>query len=741
MNSSSLNLSTYFSRRRVFDRLAVFAALSALVLSPLVSTDTSPASASLSVSYDFNTADSLLADFNMVGTGVSQSATGGINDSGAILAPGSADAVFSSKSSYSLGPVGSTYVFETFLQSVGNSGYSGVGFTAASPANASSAGGVYRPSDAIGISVHGGGYVFHNGGTDVFGNWGSNTAGITTIKASSIGDLLNSGSPEKWYKIVFVIVRDSLTTFDTRVEVWSASSTGALLRPEEADAIFEWQNITNNALVGAPAIYSYINFSGDRVRHFDNFSVNLSGGATVVENGAPVVLTTSAQPDGDQVQVGGDVLDQGASSLVERGFVFGATSTPVLETDIKVLVDPALGEFTSTAPSLPTGDYFVRAFAKNANNLVSYGVALPISVISSTPAPTDPPQPDNPPQAVIEPTPDVSPEPQESSEPIGPKKPKKPKAQPTRAPVVLAQPASSPAPTPRETGEGGSILMPILEESRNSQFSDSKRPPKDLRDLLATPIAYVLSKTSALPELPRLTPSQSSAVENGIPLTTTLVKTEDSNGYILRSAGWQVRIEAKDAGGDPMILDDAGNVILNNERYVEFAGSGFAPGSPIRVWLFSDPVRIANIRADDSGNFAGQSLIPEGVPVGEHTIQLNGLTRDGQIRSVALGVVVKPEVVVAAPAQPAPSFDLGGLVNLLWAIALGGIVFFFIIWRRRRKKEEEGEIPNNSGFEELPIFASEGFEPSQQFPNDSRRKIGAAAPPNRKRFGFKPKGA
>jgi hypothetical protein len=79
-------------------------------------------------------------------------------------------------------------------------------------------------------------------------------------------------------------------------------------------------------------------------------------------------------------------------------------------------------------------------------------------------------------------------------------------------------------------------------------------------------------------------------------------------------------------------------------------------------------------------------------------------------------------------------------MNMLWILAAGVLFFFFILWRRRKKKEEE-EIPNNSGFEDLPIFASEGFEPTQQFPNDSRRKIGPAAPPNRKRFGFNPKGA
>jgi hypothetical protein len=178
---------------------------------------------------------------------------------------------------------------------------------------------------------------------------------------------------------------------------------------------------------------------------------------------------------------------------------------------------------------------------------------------------------------------------------------------------------------------------------------------------------------------------------------------------------------------------------LNQDRFVQFSGTGFAPGSIIRIWLFSDPTELGDVIADASGNFVGQAQLPQGIPTGEHTVQLNGLTKDGQLRSVSLGVVVQPDLVVA-PAAPV-GFDLSGLLNFLWLIATGVLIWFFIVWRRRKKKVEEGEIPNNSGFEELPIFASEGFEPTQQFPNDSRRKIGAAAPPNRKRFGFKPKDA
>jgi hypothetical protein len=157
-------------------------------------------------------------------------------------------------------------------------------------------------------------------------------------------------------------------------------------------------------------------------------------------------------------------------------------------------------------------------------------------------------------------------------------------------------------------------------------------------------------------------------------------------------------------------LDDDGNIILNSDRFVQFSGNGFAPGSIVKVWLFSTPTELSDVIADVNGNFIGKALIPEGIPTGEHTIQLNGLTKDGQLRSVALGVLIQPEVLIA-PVPPV-GFDLSGLMNFLWIILVLVSIWLFILWRRRKKKEEEGS-PVASGDPTDLIFASERFKPSQ----------------------------
>lgn len=320
-----------------------------------------------------------------------------------------------------------------------------------------------------------------------------------------------------------------------------------------------------------------------------------------------------------------------------------------------------------------------------------------------------------------------------------------PTLSPTPRPSVSPEPLSptsifipSPTPSPSAgTGSSAAVLMPAVDPTPGVVYSDSNPIPEFIANLLAQPLAYILGVLSGDPELPELAPSESLAYENGEPVAIELVKTEADNGYILRGDGWQVALEATDSSGTPLLLDNSGNIVLNKDRFVQFSGSGFAPGSVVKVWLFSDPAELSDVLADASGNFVGQSEIPQAIPTGEHTIQLNGLTQDGQLRSISLGVLIQPEAVIS-PAPPV-GFDLTGLLNILWLLAAGVLFVFFILWRRRRKQDEE-VVSGPAGNGDDLIFASEGFEPIQQFPNDSRRRVGPASPPNRKRFGLKPKG-
>lgn len=355
---------------------------------------TTPSSASTSVSYDFNTANQLTSQFNSYvqsGT-ISQSNNGGISDSGAINAPGSANAVFASKDTYSLGPEGSNYTFKAFLKSVGNSGYSGMGFTSLTPsaANAGTVGFVFRPNDALGVSVHGGGYVFHWGSCTYSGSWNSNSdmnvnsgacgATLNTVTPSTSSDLLNSGSTDQWYQVVLMIERTAGNRFKMRVEVDPSTSAGVLTNTQFR-AVIELTGIQNSTIISAPSISSYINFSGDRVRYFDNYQVDLVG-STVIQAGTPVVLTTSRTESNGVVTMNGNVTSDGGATISERGFVLSTNQNPTTS-DTKVVVSGTTGTYSGSSGSLASGTYYIRAFATNATG-TSYGEQLSITVTATS---------------------------------------------------------------------------------------------------------------------------------------------------------------------------------------------------------------------------------------------------------------------------------------------------------------------------------------------------------------------
>jgi hypothetical protein len=312
---------------------------------------------------------------------------------------------------------------------------------------------------------------------------------------------------------------------------------------------------------------------------------------------------------------------------------------------------------------------------------------------------------------------------------------------PSPTPLDSAGPVPTSSPTPRLIA----VVVPERAPTPNVVYTPTNPIPEELVDVLFSPLAYVTQESSS-PSLPALNPTQSLAFENGSPIDVVLQVTNNQNGYLLQGGTWQVALEATDTNGTPLALDDYGNIILNPDRFVEFQGTGFAPGSIIKVWLFSDPASLADVRADANGTFTGRAQLPVEIPEGQHTVQLNGLSQNGTVRSVSLGVIVQPE------ALPAPTFETVAF-SPLWNLALvtAGVVLmfllvlmarrrWFLILAKRRKQKEKG---TNLQVDQIdPWLAAQVSDAKviQQFPVDSRRKLGRGAPPNkRSNSPFRPK--
>lgn len=294
-------------------------ALALGVITSLTPAQMASAVGSTTLSYNFDVAGQLSNDFqSYVASGtVDQAANGGINDTGSISTNGAAaNAVFQPNAKFTIGPVGSSYSFSSFMKSTGPNGYSGFGFTATTPSAATDSnvnGGPFRPIDALGISVHGGGYVFHNENVNTGSNWDVDAAGVTTVRKTTNPDLLGTFSPDDWYRIIFTIDRVTQTTFDIGVEVFPCNSAGVLVA-DTPEASFKMLNQAAPTLLAADYIYSYINFSGFRVTNFDNFATTVDGGVEV--EGAPEGSLTGDFQDEAQ---DGSLANTGSSSETLAG--------------------------------------------------------------------------------------------------------------------------------------------------------------------------------------------------------------------------------------------------------------------------------------------------------------------------------------------------------------------------------------------------------------------------------------
>lgn len=82
------------------------------------------------------------------------------------------------------------------------------------------------------------------------------------------------------------------------------------------------------------------------------------------------------------------------------------------------------------------------------------------------------------------------------------------------------------------------------------------------------------------------------------------------------------------------------------------SGNGFKAGSPVKFYLLP-ATYIGELTADASGAYSGSLPIPVGVAAGSQTLQANGFAPSGQVRSLSLGILVKPGRVVTTASEKA----------------------------------------------------------------------------------------
>ncbi|MCW4385837.1 fibronectin type III domain-containing protein [Salinibacterium sp. SYSU T00001] len=172
---------------------------------------------------------------------------------------------------------------------------------------------------------------------------------------------------------------------------------------------------------------------------------------------------------------------------------------------------------------------------------------------------------------------------------------------------------------------------------------------------------------------------ESALTVDGETRPVTITRDRATQSVTLEGDGFTMRLDSQTSTGETFDLDEAGNLMLIEEGYLLVEGDGFKPNTDVNLYLFSEPTSLGAVRTDSTGAFSGRVRLPEGIPVGLHTVQAVGMSSDGEIRVLSLGVRVMPQQLQVTGAD-VMQWLYAGL-----AAAASGIVLVGIAGLRRRR--------------------------------------------------------
>ena len=211
----------------------------------------------VTVSVDFNDTMDLNTYFNLPIEGdVTNPASGGMGDTGAVLFPGVLDEpllwmgvtrVITYKNGINFTEIDEPVTVEAHINSYQNGGWAALGFSS-SPTNIASNKCNIINVPAMGMQFYSSGYSFFNNGTEVTETY--------------LPDI-----PLSWYKLIYTIVPRGGDLYDVGYELWrtNQNETFSILQKSATNSF-------TNATINDGLIYPYFGIDGHRVSYVDNFS-------------------------------------------------------------------------------------------------------------------------------------------------------------------------------------------------------------------------------------------------------------------------------------------------------------------------------------------------------------------------------------------------------------------------------------------------------------------------------------
>lgn len=251
--------------------------------------------------------------------------------------------------------------------------------------------------------------------------------------------------------------------------------------------------------------------------------------------------------------------------------------------------------------------------------------------------------------------------------------------------TVTAPPPPPPAPSGGGSSGESESASPEPSASPSASASSSVAPSAPSR------LEPVVPGSSAGLPAGGLPAGGSVLLVNGLPVPLTVEPNAPSDpvALVFTGPGLNMRLEGRGDANDPLGLTSKQALILQSEPggtstsgaaagsvqarsaalgpvllgkarvkpVARTSGDGFAPGTPVKLFLLSVGY-LGEVTTDAAGSFAGAVPIPPGIKPGVYTLQANGFAPDFSVRSLSIGVLVKPTSVRTATARAKVYFEV-----------------------------------------------------------------------------------
>ncbi len=159
----------------------------------------------------------------------------------------------------------------------------------------------------------------------------------------------------------------------------------------------------------------------------------------------------------------------------------------------------------------------------------------------------------------------------------------------------------------------------------------------------------------------------------------------------LETTGTSLRVNVLDEEGQLVPVSATGAIVISKNNTFVVSGSGWQPGTEMVAWMFSSPQKLGVIPVPEDGQYTAELSVPDNIDIGEHTVQVNGLTPNGALRSMSMEVLYLGDTAIS----PNLTSDNLNQFNIkLWILVLCAFVIFlsayWLVFASRKRRRQEG---------------------------------------------------